>query len=275
MESIQGKYGVHQRLDGKTGSVFWFEFPYRADEGAAAMAVTIMNILSSSHSTSVGCIADHSNTAPCATSNTVEVVPLNIMSSPLSSSASIRKLNILIVDDSLTIVKMITMMLRQKGHQVTSVENGALAFEKLQQEWMEEKRGYDIVLMDLQMPVMDGLEATRRWRKLEVDRTSSSSKKSSSSVAARSQSTRQIDVEMKREDELTPTRAALVSKGPNASNSSCLHHQIIIGMSANSDDDTVEDAFTAGVDDFIKKPFTMEIFMTAVRKVLSPSLPLH
>jgi CheY-like chemotaxis protein len=127
--------------------------------------------------------------------------------------------SVLVVDDSTPILKITKISLERAGHTVDQAFNGRIALDKMKSNF------YDVVLMDIQMPIMGGIEAVTRYREYERDQVSRSA------ASFRQQFRRQL---------------------------------LIIGMSANGDSSVMEEAIRCGMDAFVSKPFSLEAMMKVI-----------
>lgn len=139
----------------------------------------------------------------------------------------IRPLKILVVDDSMPIRKMCCMILQKHGHQVATAMNGKEALHLMKTAYAEQlstdepktSMPLDLVLMDIQMPVMDGIEAVTLYREYERDFVDDSGA-------------------------ISPIHK------PN--------RLAIVGMSACSDREIIDRGLACGMNHFIGKPFQIQ-----------------
>src|SRR5262245_23108764 len=80
------------------------------------------------------------------------------MSTPLSHSLSQTKARILVVDDVTKNLQVVGTMLRNAGFEIMPTTSGAQALERVRAQLP------DLILLDLMMPEMDGLEVCRRLK---------------------------------------------------------------------------------------------------------------
>jgi CheY-like chemotaxis protein len=78
-------------------------------------------------------------------------------------SDGLRPLDILVAEDNAINALVLERYLKKVGHRITLVGDGALAVAQAA------KKDFDVILMDVHMPVMEGLEATSQIRRMEVE----------------------------------------------------------------------------------------------------------
>ncbi|WP_421918173.1 response regulator [Marinifilum sp.] len=83
---------------------------------------------------------------------------------PNKTNTKIENVRVLLVEDQPSNRKTLEVYLKHKVGKVDIAENGKQAVEKFSEN------EYDIILMDLQMPIMGGIEASLRIKKIEQDR---------------------------------------------------------------------------------------------------------
>ena len=71
--------------------------------------------------------------------------------------------SILIVDDNISLCRTISFVLKHKGYAATTAKDGLEAIERVKE------RSFDMIFMDIKMPIMDGVETYKRIKKIRPE----------------------------------------------------------------------------------------------------------
>ena len=214
IKALEGTCGVRDRDDGKQGSVFWFTFPYRPD---------VMD-------------------------NPADDGVAQLVSPRLSEAQPqhfLPPLRILLTDDAVSILKVTKRFLEKHGHTVETAENGSQSLKRLKAG----REDLDLLITDLQMPVMDGFESVRRFREHEQ----------------KQQQQQQQQQEQKQPQHESPQPQEQPQEQP-VQQPQGASRLFIVGMSAKADEETKSDVFSVGMDAFVSKPFDYKTLVEELKR---------
>lgn len=175
--------------------------------------------------------------------------------------ASIPPINVLIVEDNIINLRILEGLMKRLKVRWETAMNGQIAVDK----WRG--GGFHLVLMDIQMPVMNGLAATKEIRRLEKVNgigVFSSSAPSSPAEQRKSNGDNKANSNEEDEKEAEIKRKKSADKLPEATGGMFKSPIIIVALTASSLQSDRHEALAAGCNDFLTKPVN---FVWLERKV--------
>ncbi|MBU4199170.1 MAG: response regulator [Verrucomicrobia bacterium] len=159
-------------------------------------------------------------------------------------------LRILVVEDNIINQKVICGILANMGHSANAVANGKEALQTLA------IGPYHLVLMDIQMPEMDGFETTRRIREMEAERSAAEVQRS--------------EINGKREVGSISSQSSTLNPQLSTINHSRPFHPIpIIALTAHALEGDREKCLAAGMNGYIPKPVTSKSLANAIADIMT------
>ncbi|WP_454064191.1 response regulator [Candidatus Nitrospira salsa] len=158
-------------------------------------------------------------------------------------------LHVLLAEDNQVNQKVAVGMLKKLGHRINVVHNGQEALQAVEEDM------YDLILMDCQMPEMDGFQATKEIRRREA-------------------LVMNPELVNSKDDRTRTQQDTLANKPATTDKAAKPHRRIpIIAMTANTMKGDRELCLQSGMDDFLPKPISLEMLDDTLRRWTTQTHP--
>jgi len=175
---------------------------------------------------------------------------------PSYAPERVEGLRILVAEDNIVNQKLAVKILEKRGHQAVITSNGRKAVDAFMAEH------FDLILMDVQMPEMDGMEAAREIRKIEDRRRKTAVRQAHGHEQRRMEDRKQAKQIATSNEQQAPNNQSSIFNLQSS-----IQSIPIIALTAHAMKGDREKCIAAGMDDYVTKPIKADELFAVIEKL--------